>query len=71
LDAKGRIVATQVFAATALVGDEGTAASVAALDKAFSKAASEFMSWAERTIREQSDRTDGQKGAIPKKAANR
>jgi len=71
LDAKGRIVATQVFAATALVGDEGTAVSVAALDKAFAKAASEFMSWAERTIREQSDRIDGQKGAVPKKAANR
>jgi phospholipid/cholesterol/gamma-HCH transport system substrate-binding protein len=71
LDAKGRIVATQVFAASALVDGEGTAAGVAALNHAFLKAASEFMTWAAGSMQEQSDRIDGPKGVGPKKATSR
>jgi phospholipid/cholesterol/gamma-HCH transport system substrate-binding protein len=70
LDTKGRIVATQVFAATALLDGEGAAAAVAALDQAFLQAATEFMTWVTHTIQQQIDRIDQPKG-VPKKAAGR
>jgi phospholipid/cholesterol/gamma-HCH transport system substrate-binding protein len=71
LDAKGHIVATQVFAASTRVDGEAATAAVAALDQAFSKAGSELMTWAVRTTGNQSDRIDAPKGMVPKKAADR
>jgi phospholipid/cholesterol/gamma-HCH transport system substrate-binding protein len=71
LDAKGHIVATQVFAASTRVEGETATAAVAALDQAFSKAGSELMTWAVRTTGNQSDRIDTPKGVVPKKAADR
>jgi ABC-type uncharacterized transport system auxiliary subunit len=69
LDAKGRIVATRVFAESTRVEAEATAAAVAALDRAFAKAGSELMTWAVRTMADQSDRIDAPKAIVPKKAA--
>ena len=65
LDAKGRIVATRVFAESMRVSDEATAAAIAALDRAFAKAGSELIAWAVRTM---SDQSNAPKPTVPKKA---
>ena len=65
LDAKGRIVATRVFAELMRVSDEATAAAIAALDRAFAKAGSELITWAVRTM---SDQSNAPKPTVPKKA---
>jgi phospholipid/cholesterol/gamma-HCH transport system substrate-binding protein len=65
LDAKGRIVATRVFAESMRVSDEATAAAIAALDRAFAKAGSELITWAVRTM---SDQSNAPKPTVPKKA---
>jgi phospholipid/cholesterol/gamma-HCH transport system substrate-binding protein len=69
LNAKGRIVATRVFTASTGVDGEATAAGVAALDQAYSKAGSELITWAVRAMSDQSDRIDAPKAVVPKKAA--
>jgi phospholipid/cholesterol/gamma-HCH transport system substrate-binding protein len=67
LDGKGRIVGTEVFAASAPVGAEGTAAAVTALDQAFSKAGADLMAWAVRTMDRSSDKIETPKGPAHKK----
>jgi phospholipid/cholesterol/gamma-HCH transport system substrate-binding protein len=66
LDNSGHIIATHVLAAAVPVESDGTTAAVAALDKAFGKAAADLMPWAVHTIAARSDRLD-----VPKAAARK
>jgi phospholipid/cholesterol/gamma-HCH transport system substrate-binding protein len=69
LDNTGHIIATHVFAAAVPVESDGTTAAVAALDKAFVKAAADLMPWVVHTIAARLDRLDVPKAAARKRAA--
>jgi phospholipid/cholesterol/gamma-HCH transport system substrate-binding protein len=68
LDNSGHIIATHVFAAAVPVESDGTTAVVAALDKAFGKAASDLMPWVVHTIALRLERLDVPKAAARKRA---
>jgi phospholipid/cholesterol/gamma-HCH transport system substrate-binding protein len=60
IDNKGRIIATQVFQASAPVQGDDAAAAVAGIDRAMGKAGPEFIAWVAQTISRQATSAAGE-----------
>ncbi len=60
IDSKGRIIATQVFHASAPVQGDDAAATVAGFDQAMGKAGPEFIAWVAQAISRQTASTPGE-----------